>query len=102
MAKRRGNNEGSIYRRKDGYWVGQYGVQTAEGDKPRRVSPERPTSLVLRLLLPYCCQARARAPETFSAERMLLIAVGANSTEILTSGVEFIGNSSASVLIKRL
>jgi hypothetical protein len=26
MAKRRGNNEGSIYRRKDGYWVGQYGV----------------------------------------------------------------------------
>jgi integrase len=33
MAKRRGNNEGSIYRRKDGYWVGQYGVQTAEGTK---------------------------------------------------------------------
>jgi hypothetical protein len=29
MAKRRGNNEGSIYRRKDGYWVGQYGVETA-------------------------------------------------------------------------
>src|SRR3712207_343620 len=29
MTKRRGNNEGSIYRRKDGYWVGQYGVQTA-------------------------------------------------------------------------
>ena len=33
MAKRRGNNEGSIYRCKDGYWVGQHGVQTAEGTK---------------------------------------------------------------------
>jgi integrase len=37
MAKRRGNNEGSIYRRKDGYWVGQYGVRTAEGTKPRYI-----------------------------------------------------------------
>jgi integrase len=37
MAKRRGNNEGSIYRRKDGYWVGQYGVQTAEGSKTRYI-----------------------------------------------------------------
>ncbi len=37
MAKRRGNNEGSIYRRKDGYWVGQYGVQTAEGIKTRYI-----------------------------------------------------------------
>jgi integrase len=34
---RRGNNEGSIYRRKDGYWVGQYGVQTAEGTKTRYI-----------------------------------------------------------------
>jgi integrase len=37
MAKRRGNNEGSIYRRKDGYWVGQYGVQTAQGIKTRYI-----------------------------------------------------------------
>ena len=37
MARRRGNNEGSIYRRKDGYWVGQYGVQTAEGTKTRYI-----------------------------------------------------------------
>ena len=37
MAKRRGNNEGSIYRRKDGYWVGQYGVQTAKGIKQRYI-----------------------------------------------------------------
>jgi integrase len=34
---RRGNNEGSIYRRKDGYWVGQYGVQTAKGLKQRYI-----------------------------------------------------------------
>jgi integrase len=34
---RRGNNEGSIYRRKDGYWVGQYGVHTAKGIKQRYI-----------------------------------------------------------------
>jgi hypothetical protein len=37
MAKRRGNNEGSIYRRKDGYWVGQYRIQTAKGTKTRYI-----------------------------------------------------------------
>src|SRR5215208_2706121 len=37
MTKRRGNNEGSICRRKDGYWVGQYGVQTAKGTKTRYI-----------------------------------------------------------------
>ena len=37
MAKRRGNNEGSIYRRKDGYWVGQYGIQTPKGIKTRYI-----------------------------------------------------------------
>ena len=41
MAKRRGNNEGSIYRRKDGYWVGQYGVRTAVGIKTRYVYGKR-------------------------------------------------------------
>jgi len=41
MAKRRGNNEGSIYRRKDGYWVGQYGVQSAEGTKTRYIYGKR-------------------------------------------------------------
>jgi integrase len=34
MAKR-GNGEGSIYRRKDGRWVGQYLVYTAKGPKYR-------------------------------------------------------------------
>ena len=33
MTSRRGNNEGSIYRRKDGRWVGQYTIQTAKGPK---------------------------------------------------------------------
>src|ERR671917_2621450 len=32
---RRGNGEGSIYRRKDGRWVGQYLVYTAKGPKYR-------------------------------------------------------------------
>jgi integrase len=41
MAKRRGNNEGSIYRRKDGYWVGQYGVETASGRKTRYIYGKR-------------------------------------------------------------
>ncbi len=35
MASRRGNGEGSIYRRKDGYWVGQYLLYTANGPKYR-------------------------------------------------------------------
>ena len=33
MAKRRGNGEGSIYKRNDGRWVGQYLVHTAKGPK---------------------------------------------------------------------
>ena len=41
MAKRRGNNEGSIYRRKDGYWVGQCGVETATGRKTRYIYGKR-------------------------------------------------------------
>jgi integrase len=40
-AKGRGNNEGSSYRRNDGYWVGQYGVQTAEGTKTRYIYGKR-------------------------------------------------------------
>jgi integrase len=35
MAKRRGNGEGSIYKRNDGRWVGQYLVHTSEGPKYR-------------------------------------------------------------------
>jgi integrase len=37
MARRRGNNEGSISRRKDGRWMGRYTVHTAEGAKQRAV-----------------------------------------------------------------
>lgn len=33
MAKRRGNGEGSVYRRKDGLWVGQYVIKTPGGTK---------------------------------------------------------------------
>ena len=38
MAKKRGNNEGSIYRRKNGTWAAQYTVWTAEGRKRRSVA----------------------------------------------------------------
>jgi integrase len=37
MARRRGNGEGSIYKRKDKRWVGQYLVHTAEGPKYRYI-----------------------------------------------------------------
>src|SRR5215217_9570652 len=33
MAKKRGNNEGTITRRKDGRWEARYTVHTAEGPK---------------------------------------------------------------------
>src|SRR5215210_4897460 len=37
MAKRSGNNEGSISRRKDGRWMGRYTIHTADGPKQRAV-----------------------------------------------------------------
>src|SRR3954453_8983036 len=37
VSKKRGNGEGSIYRRKDGRWVGQYTVYTAKGPKYRYI-----------------------------------------------------------------
>ena len=33
MAKKRGNNEGSISKRKDGRWMGRYTVHAADGPK---------------------------------------------------------------------
>jgi integrase len=38
VVKKRGNNEGSIYRRKNGTWAAQYTVWTAEGRKRRSVA----------------------------------------------------------------
>jgi integrase len=35
LSRKRGNGEGSIYRRKDGRWVGQYMIYTAKGPKYR-------------------------------------------------------------------
>src|SRR5215218_8059181 len=37
MSKKRGRGEGSIYRRKDGLWVGQYTVQTPGGTKTKYI-----------------------------------------------------------------
>src|SRR4028118_1847021 len=38
MVGRRGNGEGSVYRRKNGTWAAQYTVWTAEGRKRRSVA----------------------------------------------------------------
>jgi integrase len=37
VAKRRGNGEGSVYRRKDGLWFGQYRVQPPSGTKTKYI-----------------------------------------------------------------
>ena len=37
MAKKRGNGEGSISRRKNGGWMAQYAVYTAEGRKRKTI-----------------------------------------------------------------
>ena len=37
MPKKRGNGEGSVYRRKDGLWVGQYVIKTPEGTKTKYI-----------------------------------------------------------------
>ena len=37
MPKKRGNGEGSVYRRKDGLWVGQYKIQTQNGTETRYI-----------------------------------------------------------------
>jgi hypothetical protein len=47
MARKRGNGEGSVYRRKDGHWIGQYLVYTAGGP----IRPESFAQPVLELLV---------------------------------------------------
>jgi integrase len=37
VAKRRGKGEGSVYRRKDGLWVGQYRIETEDGPKTKYI-----------------------------------------------------------------
>ena len=37
MRKKRGNGEGSVYRRKDGLWVGQYKIRTHDGPKTKYI-----------------------------------------------------------------
>ena len=37
MTKRRARGEGTIYRRKDGRWIGQYTVDTLDGMRRRAV-----------------------------------------------------------------
>jgi integrase len=35
LPKKRGNGKGSVYRRKDGLWVGQYKIRTRNGTKTK-------------------------------------------------------------------
>jgi integrase len=37
LPKKRGNGEGSVYRRKDGLWVGQYVIKTSDGTKTKYI-----------------------------------------------------------------
>ena len=37
MPKKRGNGEGSVYRRKDGWWVGQCVIETPDGTKTKYI-----------------------------------------------------------------
>ncbi len=37
LPKKRGNGEGSVYRRKDGLWVGQYVIKTPDGTKTKYI-----------------------------------------------------------------
>jgi integrase len=67
MAKRRGNNEGSIYRRKDGYWVGQYGVETAAGRKTRYIYGKTRAAVAEKLT---CTLADRNAGLTYDAKKL--------------------------------
>ncbi len=49
MTKKRGNNEGSIYRRKSGTWAAQYTVWTAEGRRRRTISGKTRAEVSRRL-----------------------------------------------------
>jgi integrase len=49
MAKKKANGEGSIYRRKDGRWVGQYTVQTPKGPKIRYIYGKTKAAVRIKL-----------------------------------------------------
>ena len=47
--KKRGNGEGTIYRRKDGKWATQYTVYTAEGRKRKTLYGKTRSEVAARL-----------------------------------------------------
>ena len=49
MAKKRGNGEGSIHRRKDGRWVGQYTIRAASGPKRKTVDGKTRAEVAAKL-----------------------------------------------------
>lgn len=66
MVKRRGNNERSIYRRKDGYWVGKYGVQAAKGTRIRYMYGKTRAVVAEKLM----CPADRNGGLTYDAGKM--------------------------------
>ena len=49
MPKKRGNGEGSVYRRKDGLWVGQYVIKTPNGSKTKYIYSKSRKEVVAKL-----------------------------------------------------
>jgi hypothetical protein len=49
VIRKRGNGEGSLYRRKDGRWVGQYTVYTTKGPKYRYIYGKTRAAVVEKL-----------------------------------------------------
>ena len=58
---KRGNGEGSIYRRKDGRWAGQHTIQTATGPKRKTVYAKTRAEVSVRAGL------RVRTPQQYEA-----------------------------------
>jgi hypothetical protein len=49
LPKKRGNGEGSVYRRKDGLWVGQYVIKTPNGSKTKYIDSKSRKEAVAKL-----------------------------------------------------
>ena len=49
MARKRGNGEGSISRRKGGGWMAQYTIHTAEGRKRKTIYGKTDSSVCARV-----------------------------------------------------
>ena len=60
MAERRGNGEGSVYRHKDGLWVGQYKIQIPTGTKTKYIYSKSRKDVATKLARPLPIETRVR------------------------------------------